>query len=53
MIISSSGIINNWGCTDVKNGIRPVVSLKSGVKVEWKSNGDEENVGYYEIVGVE
>ena len=26
-------------------GLRPVVSLKPGVKVEWKNNG------YYEIVG--
>ena len=29
-------------------GVRPVVSLKSDVKVEWRTDGD---TGYYEIVG--
>ena len=44
-----------WVTTTITSttfGVRPVVSLQSGVRVEWKSESDANNDGgYYEIVG--
>ena len=53
MDVGCDGFVNNISLLG-NEACRPVVSLKSNVKVEWKSEeGANSNNGYYEIVGVE
>ena len=46
------GSVSISGYSNALYGVRPVVSLKSGVKIEWVNDSDaNDDGGYYEIVG--
>ena len=52
MCVDCNGLVSDTSCNYDCCGVRPVVSLKPRVKVEWKSeDGANSNNGYYEIVG--
>ena len=52
MVVYCSGVVDCSSYGSTYYGVRPVVSLKSGVKIEWVNDSDaNDDGGYYEIVG--